>query len=91
MTLKFYNAIKAYILIPGRNRAVIYVSSMKMSTYLYMEESPYLSEDTKMGKMNIVVDDKLEERFRKAVFQKKGMKKGNISDAIEEAIVNWIG
>ena len=45
----------------------------------------------KMGKMNIVIDDKLEEQFRKAVFQKKGMKKGNISEAIQEAIVNWIG
>jgi len=43
-----------------------------------------------MGKMNIVIDDKLEEQFRKAVFQKKGMKKGNISEAIQEAIVNWI-
>lgn len=43
-----------------------------------------------MGKMNIVLDDKTEERFRKAVFQSKGMKKGNISDALEEAINLWI-
>lgn len=40
--------------------------------------------------MNIVLDDKLEERFRKTVFQRKGMKKGNISKALEEAIRQWI-
>jgi hypothetical protein len=43
-----------------------------------------------MGKMNIVLDDKLEERFRKAVFEAKGMKKGNISESLEEAITKWI-
>jgi hypothetical protein len=58
---------------------------------LYQGISLSLHEDVKMGKMNIVIDDKLEEQFRKAVFQKKGMKKGNISEAIQEAIVNWIG
>lgn len=43
-----------------------------------------------MGKMNIVIDDKLEEELRKTVFQRKGMKKGNISEALEEAIKHWI-
>ncbi len=43
-----------------------------------------------MGKMNIVLDDRLEERFRKAVFETKGMKKGNISEALQEAIIEWI-
>jgi hypothetical protein len=43
-----------------------------------------------MGKMNIALDDGLEERFRKSVFEKKGMKKGNISEALEEAIEAWI-
>lgn len=43
-----------------------------------------------MGKMNIVLSDKLEKRFRKAIFQRKGMKKGNISNALEEAIEYWI-
>lgn len=42
------------------------------------------------GKMNIVLRDELEERFRRAVFENKGMKKGNISEAIEEAIDLWI-
>lgn len=40
--------------------------------------------------MNIVLDDNLEEKFRKAVFESKGMKKGNISEALQEAIEKWI-
>ena len=43
-----------------------------------------------MGKMNIVLNDDLERRFREAVFKTKGMKKGNISQALEEAIKSWI-
>lgn len=40
--------------------------------------------------MNIVLDDKLERQFRRAVFERKGMKKGNISHALEEAISQWM-
>jgi hypothetical protein len=43
-----------------------------------------------MGKMNVVLKDELETKFRKAVFECKGMKKGNISEAIEEALELWI-
>jgi len=43
-----------------------------------------------MGKMNIVLKNDTEEKFRKAVFEEKGMKKGNISLALEEAIELWI-
>lgn len=43
-----------------------------------------------MGKMNIVLPDAIEEKFRKTVFETKGMKKGNISEALEEAIDLWI-
>jgi hypothetical protein len=43
-----------------------------------------------MGKMNIILSDDTEDRFRKAVSSSKGMKKGNISIAIEEAIDLWI-
>ena len=44
----------------------------------------------KMGKMNIVLNDKLEKKFRDSVYTNKGYKKGNISEAIEEAIECWI-
>ena len=40
--------------------------------------------------MNVVLTDELEQKFRKAVFNCKGMKKGNISEAIEEALEMWI-
>jgi hypothetical protein len=43
-----------------------------------------------MGKMNVVLKDDLEEKFRRTVFERKGMKKGNISIALEEAIEQWI-
>ena len=43
-----------------------------------------------MTRMNVVIDDKLEERFRKTIADTKGLRKGNISDALEEAIELWI-
>jgi len=43
-----------------------------------------------MGKITLVINDELEKRFRKAIFETKGMKKGNIQASIEEAIEMWI-
>lgn len=43
-----------------------------------------------MGMLGLKIKDELEEEFRKAVFETKGMKKGNISLALEEAIELWI-
>lgn len=43
-----------------------------------------------MGKMNIDILDELDEQFREAVFNRFGMKKGNLTIAIEEAITDWI-
>jgi hypothetical protein len=43
-----------------------------------------------MGKMNIVLDDDTERKFREAVFKRMGMKKGNISIALEQAIEEWM-
>jgi len=43
-----------------------------------------------LGKINLVVSDQLEKDFREAVFRKFGMKKGNITKATEEALVDWI-
>ena len=43
-----------------------------------------------MGKMNVILDDIVEKNFRDAVYRKLGMRKGNISKALEEAIDLWI-
>ncbi len=44
----------------------------------------------KMGKIYVVLPEDLEEKFRKAVFNRFGMKKGNLTIAIEEAIEDWV-
>jgi len=44
-----------------------------------------------MGKkLTVLLDDELDERFRKAVFENKGMRRGNITEAVEEALEEWI-
>jgi hypothetical protein len=43
-----------------------------------------------MGRIDVILPDDLEEKFRKKVFDKYGMKRGNITTAIQEAIENWI-
>jgi hypothetical protein len=43
-----------------------------------------------MSKMNIILKDNTEQRFRKTVADVKGYKKGNLSEALEEAIDLWI-
>lgn len=45
---------------------------------------------TKMGRINFVISDEIEETFRQEISKSKGMRKGNISKAIEEAILLWI-
>lgn len=43
-----------------------------------------------MGKMNIVVQEDIEDRFRRTVANTKGFKKGNMSIALQEAMELWI-
>ncbi len=43
-----------------------------------------------MGRMQIVLPDNLEEQLRKKAAEKFGMRKGSISDAVEEALKDWI-
>jgi hypothetical protein len=43
-----------------------------------------------MAKLNLVIDDKLDQKFRETIFKAKGMKKGNVTEAVEEAIELWI-
>jgi hypothetical protein len=41
-------------------------------------------------KLTVLIDDKLDEKFRETVFKQKGMRRGNLTEAIEEAIDLWI-
>lgn len=43
-----------------------------------------------MGKMTIDISDELDKQFRETVFNRFGMKRGNLTIAIEEAIIGWI-
>ncbi len=43
-----------------------------------------------MARINIVVSDKVEEKFRETVFRKYGMKKGNMMKAADQALQEWI-
>lgn len=43
-----------------------------------------------MGNIKVILSDDLEQKFRVEVFKSKGMKKGNLTLAIEEAIKLWI-
>lgn len=43
-----------------------------------------------MGKINLIVNDKLEEKFRQLAFQKFGYRRGSLQRAVEEAITEWV-
>lgn len=43
-----------------------------------------------MARINVVVGDELDTKFRKEVAIRLGMKKGNIQKAMEEAINVWL-
>jgi hypothetical protein len=43
-----------------------------------------------MARINLVIDDELDEQFRNEVAKRLGMKKGNIKIAIEEAMNDWL-
>jgi hypothetical protein len=43
-----------------------------------------------MARFNLMIDDKLNEEFRKEVFNRMGMKRGNIQFAVEQALQDWI-
>jgi hypothetical protein len=51
-----------------------------------------LSPEVPTGKkrIDVYLDEDLEKKFKEQVFKRKGMKKGNISDAIQEAVLLWM-
>jgi hypothetical protein len=43
-----------------------------------------------MGRLDLNINDALEKKFRDAVYKSKGMKRGNLTNSLEEAIDGWI-
>ncbi len=43
-----------------------------------------------MTVFNFETSDELGNRFKEEVYKRKGMKKGNIKEAMEEAVTDWI-
>lgn len=43
-----------------------------------------------MGKINLTVNDAIEKVFRKKALQVKGLKRGNLRYAVEDAMILWI-
>lgn len=42
------------------------------------------------AKLTVLIEEELDTRFREAIFKSKGMYRGNITEAVEEAIADWI-
>jgi hypothetical protein len=51
-----------------------------------------MSPNVPTGKkrMDVYLTEDQERKFKEQVFKRKGMKKGNISEAVQEAILLWI-
>ena len=43
-----------------------------------------------MGRIDIILPDRLERRFREAVLERLGAKRGNITKVIQQCIEEWI-
>lgn len=41
-------------------------------------------------KLTVLLDDELDKKFREMVFKSKGMRRGNIREAVIEALEMWI-
>jgi hypothetical protein len=55
---------------------------------LRMTLSPKMPKGKK--RVDVYLPEDQEKEFKEAVFRRKGMKKGNISEAVQEAILLWI-
>ncbi|MCL0093241.1 hypothetical protein M1N92_06320 [Dehalococcoidia bacterium] len=54
------------------------------------EKCIIIKERGVMGRIDIILPDELEERFRAEVAKQLGMRRGNLTLAIQEAIELWI-
>jgi len=58
--------------------------------YIYTYAPSLLHRGKELKRINITLPDELEERFRLEVAKRKGMRKGNLGKAVEEALVLWM-
>jgi len=61
---------------------------MDISTYISRSVYVYLVSD--LGRLYIVLSDEVERRLRLAIVVRLGGKKGNLSGAVEAAVVDWL-
>ena len=62
-----------------------------MSKYIYLARKNHLVVDTVLGRLNLVLSDDLERKLRLAVVNRYGGRKGDLSEAVEQAIRDWLG
>jgi Arc/MetJ-type ribon-helix-helix transcriptional regulator len=43
-----------------------------------------------MGRIDVILEDDFEKKFRESVFRRYGMKRGNMSEAIKTALELWM-
>jgi Arc/MetJ-type ribon-helix-helix transcriptional regulator len=43
-----------------------------------------------MGRIDVILEDDFEKKFRETVFKRYGMKRGNMSEAIKAALELWM-
>ena len=43
-----------------------------------------------MGRIDAIIEDDLEKQFRMKIVERFGGKKGTLTEALEEAIQNWL-
>lgn len=44
-----------------------------------------------MARIDVILPEEMEKRFRDEVYKRKGLKRGNMTEAIQEALVLWMG
>lgn len=69
-------------------RVVLVILPVGRNIYMWLSDS--MCSEVEMGKLNVNVDDEIDEKFRKEVFKRKGMKKGNLTKAVQEAMLMWV-
>lgn len=57
---------------------------------VYMHHLRNMCQVVTVGRINVQIERDLEDKFRRKVYERKGLKKGNLTDAVKEAMIMWI-